>query len=97
MHLGVEEVKADWETGKVTVKGNVDPILLRDRVAVKTKKQVVLVSPQPKPPAADEKKSDDKPEKKEEKKPKEVCFTSYILSNILVSMLIRSYHLISFL
>nr|GMC46295.1 heavy metal-associated isoprenylated plant protein 3-like [Ipomoea batatas] len=77
---GVEEVKADWETGKVTVKGNVDPKLLLERVAKKTKKQVVLVSPQPKPaaPAAD-KKSDDKPEKAEEKKPKEPQVSTVVM------------------
>nr|GMC52844.1 heavy metal-associated isoprenylated plant protein 6-like [Ipomoea batatas] len=80
MHLGVEEVKADWESGKVTVKGNVDPKLLLERVAKKTKKQVVLVSPQPKPaaPAAD-KKSDDKPEKAEEKKPKEPQVSTVVM------------------
>ncbi|XP_019167957.1 PREDICTED: heavy metal-associated isoprenylated plant protein 5-like isoform X2 [Ipomoea nil] len=76
---GVEEVKADWETGKVTVKGNVDPITLRDRVVKKTKKQVVLVSPQPKPAAAADKKSDDKPEKAEEKKPKEPQVSTVVM------------------
>lgn len=78
---GVEEVKTDWETGKVTVKGKVDPILLRDRVATKSKKQVVLVSPQPKTvgAGAGDKKSDDKPEKTEENKPKEPKVSTVVM------------------
>ncbi|KAL1313742.1 hypothetical protein HN51_040354 [Arachis hypogaea] len=78
---GVEDVKADISSNKLTVFGKVDPASVRDRLAEKTNKKVELLSPQPKKdfPAADnkpppEKKSDDKkPEAKkpEEKKPKE--------------------------
>lgn len=78
---GVEDVKTDWESGKLTVKGNVDPAWLRDIVATKIKKKVEILSPQPKKDgggggAAGDKKSDDKSAKKDEKdtekKPKEV-------------------------
>ncbi|XP_004249483.1 heavy metal-associated isoprenylated plant protein 3 [Solanum lycopersicum] len=67
---GVEDVKADASTGKLTVKGNVDPLWLREKVESKTKKKVALLSAQPKKVAAGEKKSDEKVEKKavEEKK-----------------------------
>ncbi|XP_059305880.1 heavy metal-associated isoprenylated plant protein 6-like isoform X1 [Lycium ferocissimum] len=84
-HLeGVEEVKADCESGKLTVKGNVDPTWLKDKVATKTKKKVDLLSPQPK---KEEKKPDDKKQdekkveekKPEEKKPKEPQASSVVL------------------
>ncbi|CAH9136048.1 unnamed protein product [Cuscuta epithymum] len=44
---GVEDVKVDSATGKVTVTGKVDPTALREKVEAKTHKPVVLVSPQP--------------------------------------------------
>ncbi|KAK4348487.1 hypothetical protein RND71_031242 [Anisodus tanguticus] len=70
---GVEEVKADCESGKLTVKGNVDPTWLKDKVASKTKKKVELVSPPPKKDdggsGGGDKKSDEK--KVEEKKPED--------------------------
>lgn len=81
MNEGVEDVKTDWESGKLTVKGNVDPAWLRDILASKIKKKVEILSPQPKKDggggaAAGDKKSDDKSAKKDEKdtekKPKEV-------------------------
>ncbi|KAK6778689.1 hypothetical protein RDI58_025407 [Solanum bulbocastanum] len=74
---GVEDVKADAGIGKLTVKGNVDPLWLRDKVESKTKKKVALLSAQPKKVAAGgttgdggEKKSDENVENKavEEKK-----------------------------
>ncbi|CAA2933248.1 heavy metal-associated isoprenylated plant 6-like [Olea europaea subsp. europaea] len=78
---GVEDVKADWESGKLTVTGKVDPSWLHERVEYKTKKKAVLVSPQPKKDgnggAGGDKKSEEKSEKKveekktEDKKPKE--------------------------
>lgn len=43
---GVESVKADWETSKLTVTGNVDPTKVKEVVEKKTKKKVELVSPQ---------------------------------------------------
>ncbi|KAL3536241.1 hypothetical protein ACH5RR_004702 [Cinchona calisaya] len=45
---GVEDVKADCSSNKLTVKGNVDPSWLREKVEQKTKKKVELVQPQPK-------------------------------------------------
>lgn len=63
---GVEEVKADAAGGKLTVKGKVDPIWLRDKVAQKTKKKVELelVSPQPKKDGGGDKKHVEKSNKK---------------------------------
>lgn len=78
---GVEDVKADCGSNKLTVKGKVDPTWLREKVEQKTKKKVELLSPLPKKEApAGDKKSDEKPAEKkveekkkdEEKKPKEV-------------------------
>jgi len=85
---GVEKVKSDCETGKLTVKGDVDPSWLRERVEIKTKKKVDLILSPPKKVAGDkksggdgaagDKKSAEKTEKKtedkkaDEKKPKEV-------------------------
>ncbi|XP_004506054.1 heavy metal-associated isoprenylated plant protein 3-like [Cicer arietinum] len=75
---GVETVKAESETGKVTVTGNVDPTKLRDNLAEKTKKNVELISPQPKKgkekenkenesnKISDDKKTDDKKNKDKE-------------------------------
>lgn len=77
---GVEKVKADCGANKLTVIGNVDPSWLRERVEIKTKKKVELISPQPKKDGGGggDKKSDEKPAEKkteekkaEEKKPKE--------------------------
>ncbi|KAM3287844.1 heavy metal-associated isoprenylated plant protein 6-like [Capsicum chacoense] len=41
---GVENVKSDCESGKLTIKGDVDPSWLRERVEIKTKKTVELIS-----------------------------------------------------
>ncbi|KAK4345741.1 hypothetical protein RND71_035917 [Anisodus tanguticus] len=72
---GVEDVKADYSTGKLTVKGNVDPLWLRERVEIKTKKKVELLSAQPKKVGGSgggggggDKKSGEKVEKKAEEK-----------------------------
>ncbi|XP_059296313.1 heavy metal-associated isoprenylated plant protein 6-like isoform X1 [Lycium ferocissimum] len=76
---GVEEVKADYSTGKLMVKGNVDPLWLRERVEIKTKKEVQLISDQPKKGSGGgggggdsrgggDTKSDEKVEKKAEEK-----------------------------
>jgi len=43
---GVESVRADWESSKLTVIGNVDPTKVKEVVENKTKKKVELVSPQ---------------------------------------------------
>ncbi|MED6174221.1 hypothetical protein PIB30_067004 [Stylosanthes scabra] len=76
---GVEDVKADLSSNKLTVTGNdVDAVKLQEKLMVRTKKKVELLTPPPPkkeaaapppPPAAEEKKSDEK--KPEEKKPKE--------------------------
>ncbi|KAK4272855.1 hypothetical protein QN277_021353 [Acacia crassicarpa] len=73
-HLGVQDVKADMSSNKLTVFGEVDPTLVQAKLAEKTKKKVELVSaPPPKKDAAADKKSDEKPPEKkaEEKKPDE--------------------------
>lgn len=69
---GVEDVKADYRTGKLTVKGNVDPLWLQETLERKAKKKVVLLSAQPKSDGATtaEKNSDEKVEKKAEEKNK---------------------------
>jgi len=64
---GVDDVKADCATNKLTVIGKADPATIRDKVAQKTKKTVELISSHPK--KAEEKKPDEK--KAEEKKPDE--------------------------
>ncbi|KAL4353876.1 hypothetical protein GQ457_06G008770 [Hibiscus cannabinus] len=76
-YQGVEDVKTDSAANKLTVIGKIDPAIIRDRLAEKTKKKVDLISPQPKkdaaaPAAGGDKKpeAEKKPEeKKEEKKP----------------------------
>ncbi|KAL0709922.1 hypothetical protein Bca4012_016900 [Brassica carinata] len=80
---GVETVKAESGTGKVTVTGDVDPTKLREQLEVKTRKKVELVSPKPNNKESKEKntsKEDKKEEKKtEEKKPKEAPVTTAVL------------------
>ena len=76
--VGVEVVKTDCGAIKVTVKGtNVDPTAIREKLEEKFKKNVELVSPQPKKEdgggGGDKNPEEKKAEKKEEpKKPKEV-------------------------
>lgn len=95
---GVEKVKSDCETGKLTIKGDVDPTWLRERVEIKTKKKVELISSPPKKDAAGDKKSagdgagdkksGEKTEKKtedkkaDEKKPKEAPVSSVVALKI---------------
>ncbi|XP_059667598.1 heavy metal-associated isoprenylated plant protein 3-like [Cornus florida] len=84
---GVENVKADSASSKLTVTGKVDPARLRERVQEKFKKKVDLISPQPKKDGGGggDKKSDDKSEKKsddkkaEDKKPKEPAMSTVVL------------------
>ncbi|XP_039014847.1 heavy metal-associated isoprenylated plant protein 3-like [Hibiscus syriacus] len=61
---GVETVKTDMSSNKVTVIGTMDPTAMKEKLVKKTKKKVDLVSPQPK-------KDDNKEEKKEKKSDKE--------------------------
>ena len=91
---GVEDVKVDSASNKVTVTGKADPVKLREKLEEKTKKEVALISPIPKKEAKDggaaDKKSDDKSEKKsdekksdekkaDEKKPKETPVSTVVL------------------
>ncbi|KAL6519373.1 hypothetical protein OROGR_018693 [Orobanche gracilis] len=79
-HLeGVEKVKADYNSKKLTVTGNVDPAWLREAVESKTKKKVELISPQPKKNGGDgaaasggDKKAEEKSEKKTEENNKKI-------------------------
>ncbi|KAF8033235.1 hypothetical protein BT93_D1983 [Corymbia citriodora subsp. variegata] len=78
---GVEKVKAEWETNKLTVKGEMDPLELLEELQGKKKKKVEVVSPQlpkkdkDKDKNKDNNKSDNsnkaKDKKSEDKKPKE--------------------------
>jgi len=72
-HAGVETVKADLSSNKVTVTGKMDAEKLREKLAEKTKKKVEFVTPPPKKEAAAEKPPEKKAEEKkpEEKKPEE--------------------------
>ncbi|KAI3447564.1 hypothetical protein Pfo_004229 [Paulownia fortunei] len=91
---GVEKVKADCDSKKLAVTGNVDPVWLRERVENKTKKKVELISPQPKKDGGDggasatggDKKAEEKSEKKTEenkaddnKKPKEAVVSTVVM------------------
>ncbi|XP_042014514.1 heavy metal-associated isoprenylated plant protein 6-like isoform X1 [Salvia splendens] len=52
-HLqGVETVKAECDAKRLTVTGNVDPLWLREKLEIKTKKKVDLISPHPNNAAA---------------------------------------------
>lgn len=64
---GVEDVKTDYKTHTVVVKGKTaDPIKVCDRVHRKSGRKVELISPLPKPP--EEEKKEEVPENKEEQK-----------------------------
>ncbi|XP_027071213.2 heavy metal-associated isoprenylated plant protein 3 [Coffea arabica] len=85
---GVEDVKADCASNKLTVTGNVDPGWLREKVEQRTKKKVELLSPPSKKDSGGggDKKADDKADKKsddkkkdEPKKPKEPQVSTVVL------------------
>ncbi|XP_013616242.1 PREDICTED: uncharacterized protein LOC106322686 isoform X1 [Brassica oleracea var. oleracea] len=81
---GVETVKSESESGKLTVTGDVDPAKLREKLEEKTKKKVDLVSPQPKKEKEKEKdsnkdKTKNDEDKNKEKKPKEAPVTTAVL------------------
>ncbi|KAJ9188803.1 hypothetical protein P3X46_000165 [Hevea brasiliensis] len=83
---GVESVKADTESNKLTVIGKVDPSQIREILHEKTKKKVDLISPQPKKEDSnaknnkdDNKKSSDKKPDAENKKPKEAPVTTAVI------------------
>ncbi|PIA37244.1 hypothetical protein AQUCO_03000081v1 [Aquilegia coerulea] len=74
---GVEDVKADSSTDKITVFGKVDPVKLRENIESKTKKKVELLSAIPKKEkdsGEGEKKVEVKPEKKKEPQASTVTF-----------------------
>ncbi|MBA0851790.1 hypothetical protein Goshw_026228 [Gossypium schwendimanii] len=83
---GVETVKTESNSNKVTVTGAVDPAAIKEKLVKKTRKNVDLVSPQPKKDDNKEEKKEKKPEKnqasddnnnkKPEKKPKEAPVTT---------------------
>ncbi|KAJ1384060.1 Heavy metal-associated domain, HMA [Sesbania bispinosa] len=70
---GVESVKAESDTGKITITGKVDPTKVRDNLAEKIKKKVELISPQPKKEKENkDTETNNKSEKKtDDKKPKD--------------------------
>ncbi|GMI88908.1 HEAVY METAL ASSOCIATED PROTEIN 53, EAVY METAL-ASSOCIATED ISOPRENYLATED PLANT PROTEIN3 [Hibiscus trionum] len=72
---GVETVISTMSSNEVTVIGTVDPTSLKQKLVKKTKKNVDLVSPQPKKDNNKEEKKPDQ-EKKSEKKPKEAPVTT---------------------
>lgn len=87
----METVKADCGANKLTVIGKMDVIAVKEKLELKTKKKVELISPQPKKDAAaaaaGEKKADEKkPEEKKapEEKPKEVLINDFMNYNIFV-------------
>ncbi|KAL2328567.1 hypothetical protein Fmac_021994 [Flemingia macrophylla] len=71
---GVEAVKAETDSGKVTVAGNVDPTKVRDYLEKKSGKKVQILSPQPEK----EKQNEAKPNNKSDKKSKEVVTTAVL-------------------
>lgn len=84
--LGVETVKAEPSSNKLTVTGKIDPLKVRDYLHLKTKKQVDLISPQPQKQDSnknnssssnkEDKKSDDK-KPDSAAKPKEVLLKKF--------------------
>lgn len=86
-------MKADCGANKLTVIGKMDVVAVKQKLELKTKKKVELISPQPKKdapaaaaaaPAAAEKKADEKkPEEKKapEEKPKEVITNFFTKKN----------------
>ncbi|XVF05738.1 hypothetical protein REPUB_Repub05bG0198000 [Reevesia pubescens] len=80
---GVETVKTESSSNKVTVIGAVDPTAIKEKLVKKTKKKVELISPQPKKDDTTNK-EEKKPEKeknkdsdnKQDKKPKEAPVTT---------------------
>ncbi|KAK4377549.1 hypothetical protein RND71_003845 [Anisodus tanguticus] len=91
---GVENVKSDCESGKLTVKGDVDPTWLRERVEIKTKKTVELISSPPKKDGGaagggGDKKSGEKTEKKTEDKKADEKKTKEVQVSTVVALKIR--------
>ncbi|KAI9381373.1 hypothetical protein POPTR_015G099500v4 [Populus trichocarpa] len=69
---GVEDVATDCKASKVVVKGEkADPLKVLERIQRKSHRQVVLISPIPKPPSEEEKKAEEKEKPKVEEKKEE--------------------------
>ncbi|KAK6926728.1 Heavy metal-associated domain, HMA, partial [Dillenia turbinata] len=92
---GVEAVRGDSDTNKLTITGKVDPTKLQEKIAQETNKKVELISPKPNNKNKDssgggagDKKSENKPEKKEKSddkktKEKEPPVTTAVLKMML--------------
>ncbi|GAA0184625.1 hypothetical protein LIER_31913 [Lithospermum erythrorhizon] len=84
---GVEGVKCEWDSNKVSVLGHVDPLKLREKMEQKTHKKVELISPLPKKEnrensnsnCADNNKPKDKKKELNETKPKELPVTTAVM------------------
>ena len=77
-------MKAESETGKVTVTGNVDPTKLRDNLAEKIKKKVELISPLPKKDNKKENEANKKSDEKKNEDKKEVLFFLFFVLCIFI-------------
>ncbi|KAK5813529.1 hypothetical protein PVK06_028980 [Gossypium arboreum] len=81
---GVETVKPEMSSNKVTVIGTADPTAIKEKLDKKTKKKVELISSQPKKDDNKEEKKEKKPDQqknqdshnKSDKKPKEAPVTT---------------------
>ena len=103
--VGVEDVMTDYQNNKVVVKGEkADPLKVLERVQRKSNKQVELLSPIPKPPAAEEKKAEEKEKPKPEDKKEEVfpsflffCFVSKNVNNFSAFLISKRFIFSTFL
>ena len=86
---GVEDVEADMSANKLTVIGKVDPAKVREKLADKIKKNVELVSPQPKKDVGGDKKKPEEKGKAEAKKSTEEVLTDIPVGSWLVCLLLE--------
>jgi hypothetical protein len=89
LFTGVEDVTTDCKASKVVVKGEkADPLKVLERIERKSHRQVVLISPIPKPPSEEKKKVEEKEKPKvEEKKEKVLTPTLALLIIIFITFL----------
>ncbi|KAJ3678592.1 hypothetical protein LUZ60_002395 [Juncus effusus] len=76
---GVDRVSIDYSNNKITVKGDLDPWILKECVESKTKKNVEIISPKNPPKKKDRGENKDKKDQKEDKKLKEVQDSTVVL------------------
>jgi hypothetical protein len=82
----------------VVVKGEkADPLKVLERIQRKSHRQVVLISPIPKPPSEEEKKAEEKEKPKVEEKKEEVFTNTLILTALLICFSLQFQYLIIFL